>query len=105
MPMMTSQILKSVDFTKPQKSSYLENKTLFFLQIKKFINYTLKATLCQKYFCSGGPFKLKSEIGGSHNKLKWVVFSKQGEGNLFFLYGSRENYFGPVDRQNNNPKF
>ena len=45
--MMTSQILKSLDFTKTQKSRYLENKT-FFLQIKKFINYTLRATLLQK---------------------------------------------------------
>ena len=33
--MMTSQILKPVDFIKTQKSRYLENKTLFFLQIKK----------------------------------------------------------------------
>ena len=31
---MTSQILKSVDFTKTQISRYLNNKT-FFLQIKK----------------------------------------------------------------------
>ena len=36
MPIMTSQILKSVDFTKTQKSS---------LQIKKFINYTSRTTL------------------------------------------------------------
>ena len=28
------QILKSVDFTKTQKSKNLENETLFFLQIK-----------------------------------------------------------------------
>ena len=33
MPMM-SQILKSVDFTKRQKSRYLQNETLFFFQIK-----------------------------------------------------------------------
>ena len=32
MPMMTSQIMKSVDFTKTQKSRYLENETLFFLK-------------------------------------------------------------------------
>ena len=32
MPMMTSQIVKPVDFTKIQKSRYLENET-FFLQI------------------------------------------------------------------------
>ena len=43
--MMTSQILKSAGFTKTQKSQYLENETLFFLQMKKFINYTSSATL------------------------------------------------------------
>ena len=42
--MMTSHILKSVDFTKTQKSRYLENKT-FFLQVK---NYTSRSTLLQK---------------------------------------------------------
>ena len=46
--MMTSQILKFVDLTKTGKSRYIENKTLFFLQIKQFINYTLRATLWQK---------------------------------------------------------
>ena len=43
--MMTSQILRSVDFTKSQKPTYLENETSFSLQIKKFIDYTSKATL------------------------------------------------------------
>ena len=43
--MMTSQILKSAGFTKTQKSQYLEKETLFFLQIKKFINYTSNAAL------------------------------------------------------------
>ena len=43
--MMTSQILKFVDFTKTQKSRYLENETLVFLQIKKLINCTSRATL------------------------------------------------------------
>ena len=33
--MMMSQILKFADFTKTQKSRYLENETLFFLQIKR----------------------------------------------------------------------
>ena len=32
---MTSQILKSEDLTKTQKSGYLEDETLFFLQIDK----------------------------------------------------------------------
>ena len=35
MPMMTSQILKSVDFTKIPKSRYLENETIFFSSNKK----------------------------------------------------------------------
>ena len=46
--MMISQILKSVDFTKKKKSRYLENETLFFLQIKKLIDCTSRATLWQK---------------------------------------------------------
>ena len=45
--MMMSQILKSVDFTKTQKSRYLENETLFFLEIKK-LTMTPQATLLQK---------------------------------------------------------
>ena len=40
-------ILRSMNFTKLQKPRYLENET-FSLQIKKFINYTSKATLWQK---------------------------------------------------------
>ena len=55
MPMMTSQILKSVDFTKTQ-SKYFENET-FFLQIKKFISYTSRATLWQKTFVAEVTFK------------------------------------------------
>ena len=47
MLMVPSQILKSADFTKTQKSKNLKSKT-FFLQIKKFINYTSRATLLQK---------------------------------------------------------
>ena len=39
--MMTSQNLKSMNFTEAQKSRYLENETLLFIQIKKkIINYT-----------------------------------------------------------------
>ena len=46
---MMSQILKSLDFTKTQKSRYLENEILFFLQIKKkIINDALRATSWQK---------------------------------------------------------
>ena len=64
--MMMPQIIKFVNFTKTQKSRYLENETLFFqikynkniifLSIKKFIDHTSRATLWQKSFCSGGNF-------------------------------------------------
>ena len=46
MPMMTSK-KNYKNFTKTQKSGYLENKTLF-LQINKFIDYISRATLLQK---------------------------------------------------------
>ena len=42
--MMTSQILKAVDFTKTQKSRYMENETFF----KQKNNYRSRATLWQK---------------------------------------------------------
>ena len=45
---MMSQILRFVDFTESQKPRYLENKALFSTQMKRFINYTSKATLWQK---------------------------------------------------------
>ena len=38
MSMVTSQILKSADFTKAQKYKYLENETIFLIQIKKMLN-------------------------------------------------------------------
>ena len=47
-------ILTYVDFTKTQKSRYLENKT-FFLQLKKFINYKSWAILWGfPYWWDGG---------------------------------------------------
>ena len=61
--MVTSQILKSVKFTKTQKSRYIENET-FFLQIKKFINYSSKSTLWQKSFVADITFKANPELKG-----------------------------------------
>ena len=52
MPMMKSQILKSGDFLETKKSRYFENETLFFLQVKKVINYTTRAG----YFIAGNGF-------------------------------------------------
>ena len=69
---MTSEILQFVDFTKTQKSKYLENKTLFFLQIKKFHNYTLSATLWpkknKKTTTTDGIVKNKKRLFPSHIK-------------------------------------
>ena len=50
MPTMTSQIFTSVNFTKTQKSRYLENETLFFLLIERSINLTLRATFAKNSF-------------------------------------------------------
>ena len=50
--MMTSQILKSVDFTKTQKSRFLENKT--FISSNEKFNYLSRATYCRKQCCGGG---------------------------------------------------
>ena len=52
--MMASQVLKILDFTRTQKSRYLENETLFFLQINKFINQCQGLLNCKKKFCSEG---------------------------------------------------
>ena len=52
MPVMTSQILRSVDFTKTQKSRYLKNETLSFLQIKNSLITHQRLLYCKKQFCS-----------------------------------------------------
>ena len=67
MPMMTSHILKSVDFTKAKKSRYLENETLFYSQTKNnqllikgyFMaknSFVVEVTVncCLKYWAQGG---------------------------------------------------
>ena len=52
---------ETYDFIKTQRFSYLENETLFFLQINKFINYTSRASLWQKNsFVEEVTFKAKS---------------------------------------------
>ena len=51
--MVTSQILKSLNFTKTQKSRYLENETLFFPQIKELITHE-GLLCCPKLFYGGG---------------------------------------------------
>ena len=49
-----------MDFIKTEKSRYLESETLIFLQIKKMINFTSKATLLQRNsFLVDVTFKVK----------------------------------------------
>ena len=56
--MMMSQFLKSVDFVKTQNPRYLEKETLFFLQIKKFINRASQTTLWKNSFVAEVTFKI-----------------------------------------------
>ena len=65
MSMMRSQIFKSVEFTKSQKSRYLKNETLLFLQIQNSLIMHQGLLYGKKQFCSGGkPFR----VGGSIQK-------------------------------------
>ena len=68
--MMTSQILKSVDFVKTQESKYLENKTFCFPQIKSLIAHqelfygknTFAAVVTFKYFEDSDVIVIKKKI-------------------------------------------
>ena len=70
---MTSQILKSVDLIKIQKSRYLENETYFILQVKKIINYT--------YFTAKNSFVVEVTFNGPD-----LLSSVSGKAKLFNLY-------------------
>ena len=85
MLMMTSQILKSVDFTKTQKSWYLENEALFFLHIKKFINYILRATLWQNNSFSV-EVTLEVSYIQKNNSQKMEVFKNFGSRDFQLWY-------------------
>ena len=59
--MMTSPILKFVNPSKINSSTYLEEETLIFLQIEKFIHYTSRTVIWPKnsakvIFKDGPPF-------------------------------------------------
>ena len=66
---MMSQIFKFLNFTKTQKSSYLENKVLFFLQIRKFINYTSRATLWENAFVAEVIFIRKNSMSSQTSAI------------------------------------
>ena len=54
MSMMVSHILEFEDSRKSQKRKYFENETLFFLEIKELVHFTLRVNLCQKIICNKG---------------------------------------------------
>ena len=58
MPTIMSQILRSVEFTKTQKSRYLKNDT-FFLQIKKVIHLAKHSSVAEATFNDRGPQALQ----------------------------------------------
>ena len=62
MPTMTSQILNSVDFTKTQRSRYLENEILFFLQIKKLLLFIKGHFVAKNSFVAEVTFKYHSLV-------------------------------------------
>ena len=72
MSMMTSKILQFVDLTTTQKSKYLKNKT-FFLQIKKFINYTSRTSFGNSFVA-----ELTFESPQNKPKLKHNFSLNQG---------------------------
>ena len=67
--MMMSQIFKFVNFTKTQKSSYLQNEVLFFLQIRKFINYTSRAILWENTFVAEVIFIRKDSMSSQTSAI------------------------------------
>ena len=114
--MMTSQNLKSVGFTKTQKSRYLENETLFLLQIKKFINYTSSATLWLRlvlyhwyHFLVFIPFRFRSFLNEIskfaiefHRKLSLLTYSawKQSYYLTVLSQNSTNEFCLPINHQN-----
>ena len=69
--MMTSQTLKSVDFTKAQKSRYLDNETLFSFRIKKSLTAHQRLLHGKDNFVAEVTFKLPDYL--SLHALKLIL--------------------------------
>ena len=83
--MMTSQILKSVDLNKIQKSRYLENETMFFLQKKNHYLRIKSYFMAKNRFVAEVTFK---KIGKTSYLLArvTVVACCDVQGTFVFLY-------------------
>ena len=68
MPMMTSQILKFVNFTKTQKTRYLENET-FFSSNKKIHKLHIKG-----YFIAKNSFVEEAAFKGLNGSYRFKIF-------------------------------
>ena len=98
-PLMTSHILKYVDFTKTIKSCYLNNESLFFLQIKKLITHQelmiihgnkgecISHVICHRKGCeiSKVTFLVTISIKVEHNKF-YTLVATLSQGNDFGLF-------------------
>ena len=76
-------MVTSVDFTKAQKSRYLENKkNVFFFKQKKIINYSPRATLWQKNsFVGETPLTLNNRT---------LTFTRENPADAFTLWRTNE---------------
>ena len=72
--MMTSQILKSVDFTKTQKSRYLKNEALFFLLIKNSLITHQGLFYCKNSFVVEVTFKEINQVPGISQSQNSILF-------------------------------
>ena len=80
--MMTSQILKLVDFTKMQKPRYLENETLFLLKIKSSLIIHQGVLYGKKIYIYRLPTKNKSK----KNPLTKFDLLKKWEKCIFLFF-------------------
>ena len=91
--MMTLQILKSVNFTKTQKSRYLESKIFFSLQKKNSLNAHQGLLYGKEQFCSR-PLTYKT-IGNAIYYIYIYICYKVIEewGDIFENLKKREGHF------------
>ena len=91
MSMVTSQILKFVNFSETKKSRYLENETLIIFSSKErifIINYISRATLWQKIFLQRrlSLKQLKSNVKGLNLTLLKLIGSPYTFINICYDY-------------------
>ena len=88
--MMTSQILKSGEVTKTQKSRYLENETLFFLRIKKIHLLHTKG-----YFMAKSSFAAELTFNKSFQFQKFALnFPRCWTGGIICSYVDNDVFLG-----------